>query len=159
MSLVSLELLIYSSTLDKETEIREREGQTDLYMTDVDNVVSMPDLITEPWEVICAHPGPWGPPHLKQDEKNVMGRVETLLGSLQGEEQVVTGLTFIDCLSLLFASGQRYTGLIAEAVLPTSHQSGNQNNCGSFSSERVSITKQIKHGLILTYRSNGITAV
>lgn len=48
-----LQLLIYSSTLDKETR---RWGGTDRPRDDrsIDNVVSMPGLITEPWEVMYA---------------------------------------------------------------------------------------------------------
>lgn len=80
-------------------------GGTDRPIDDrsVDNVVSMPDLITEPWEVMYAHPDSMGTTTFKTRWKKCdVGRVETLLGSLQRERQVVTGLTFIDCLSLLF---------------------------------------------------------
>lgn len=56
-------------------------------------------------------PTPWGTPHLKQDEKNVMWEIKTLMGSLQRQRQVVTGLTFIDCVSLLFCFRTEIHGL------------------------------------------------
>ena len=96
---------------------------------------------------------------------------------VQRHRRVLTGLTFIDRSSFtsfffpppfffifsflfFFLLQDKDSNLIAVAVPPTDHQCANKSlpNRRFIKDQKVSITKQIKHALILTYRSNGITA-
>lgn len=93
------------------------------------------------------------------------------MSPVQRHRRVLTGLTFIDCSSSPFFSSPFYfllpfslqdkdSNLSAVAVPPTDHQCANKSlpNRRFIKDQKVSITKQIKHALILTYRSNSITA-